>query len=116
MQSAGGLSLIMRIERVLPSQRIRILRRLMIVTSASTSLVVGTLIISLAREAFIADGVIYLEQSQRAIAPYLNDDQRITLNSSAAQMKSRLDFDKLNAEIQNVAQAHKVQLPEFKPF
>jgi cation transport ATPase len=102
---------------ILPfSQRVRFLRGATILFAATAALQVGMFIIIAARETFIANGVVYLDQSQRAIAPYLTDNERIELRSRAAQMKSRLDFDKLNSEIVKAAQANKVQLPAFAPF
>jgi hypothetical protein len=114
--SRGQVSFFTLPNLLLPSQRIRFLRWSAIGIGAAAALEVGLLAIILAREAFIANGVIYLHQSQRAIAPYLADDERRGLRSRAAQMKSRVDFDKLNGEILKVALANKVQLPEFAPF
>ena len=100
----------------LPSQRLRVLRRGLIGLGAVASLELGLFFIILTRETFVANGVIYLEQSQRAIAPHLTNDERIGLRSRAAQMQSKVDFDKLNAEILKVALENKVQLLKFTPF
>ena len=101
---------------LLPGERVRFLRLLSIGFIAMVSLEIGLSVIILARETFITNGVVYLDQSQRAIAPYLTDDERIRLRSRAAQLNSRVDFDKLNDEIKKIALANKVRLPAFAPF
>lgn len=99
-----------------PSQRLRILRWLSVVYIAACALEVGLLVVILARQSFVTNGAVYVDQSQRILAPYLTDNESAMLKSRAAQMKSRLDFDEFNSNVVKAAKAHNVRLPSFEPF
>jgi len=94
----------------------RWLRWSLVVLAASGTLNASLVLTILARMAFITNGAVYLDQSQRIIAPYLTDNERIVLRSRVAQMKSRSDFDRVNADLTKVATANNVALPAFAPF
>jgi hypothetical protein len=99
-----------------PKQMVSQLRWLITALIAVAALGVGVTTVSLVRLAFISDGAVYLEQSQRILAPFLALDQRLEISSRAAQMKSKRDFDVLNDDLLRVARLNHVILPQFKPF
>lgn len=69
-----------------------------------------------AQVTFISKGVQYLAQAQRIIAPYIDQKQRIELSSRIAQMTNKEDFVSVNSEIEGIARANKLKLPEFSAF
>jgi hypothetical protein len=99
-----------------PSRQFRTLRWSMVALISASLFEASVTFISFTRENFISTGAVYLDQSQRIIAPFLTDDQRVVLRSRAASMQTRADFDNLNSDIVNVAQTNKVSLPKFVPF
>ncbi len=75
-----------------------------------------TFMLDLVRTAFISNGVHYLAQAQTIVAPFMDDGARLTLASDVARMKTRGDFNIVNAKLQAAAKNHDISLPAFTPF
>jgi hypothetical protein len=94
----------------------RQIRWLTIFVSALVGIEVGVLLVALARQTFITNGAIYLDQTQRIISPFISPEERIIFGSRAAQMKSKGDFEILDSEFRRIAQVNNVALPKFSAF
>jgi hypothetical protein len=79
-------------------------------------LLVGALVIETARLGYIIRASNFLEQSQRIIAPNVDQDQRLLTASMIAQMSTKAEFIKIVDGLRSVADAHNVKLPEFSAF
>jgi hypothetical protein len=77
---------------------------------------IGVLLVVLARASYIAGGAIYLDQTQRIIAPFISSEERVLFASRAAQMKSKTDFEVLDRDLTRIARMNQVEVPKFSPF
>ncbi len=80
------------------------------------ALCVGVLVIMSIRIVFIDSGAVHVAQYQRVVGPYLTEQQRLSIASRFAQMKSREDYDAVISDLDKISKAHNLRVPHFLAF
>ncbi|WP_338826760.1 hypothetical protein [Bradyrhizobium sp. 27S5] len=84
--------------------------------SASVVGIALAILLQSVRVGYIVKSNAYIEQLQRASAPYMTSDQRLVVSSKAALIESKSDYDALVKEMIDALAAHGLKAPTRDVF
>ncbi len=90
-----------------------VLRRVLWIGTLFVALFAGFLLVNAVRITYIVRAANHIEQFQRIVAPFITENQRLSLASRVAQIASKDDYEKIINELTTIADMHHLRVPQF---
>jgi hypothetical protein len=78
-----------------------------------SGLAIGFQLITCARVVYVVRAANNIEQLQRVVAPFIDEEQRLLFASRAAQISSREEYEKIVDDLSFVAKKNNARVPTF---